>query len=141
MIGFDTFGDLKNDLKHLINITLPQYLNPQQNNTLYHIVSPITPVANSGSCKMITPDGCADITYNRYILNTSKSLSNPSLTQDILTYNADTHISIAQPNIPVNDYHYNVHPDIENYLYLGYNITNALLRNFQLATITTPYAE
>ncbi|WP_299495418.1 hypothetical protein [uncultured Shewanella sp.] len=134
MIGFDTFDELKSDLLHFITSTLPMNFNPKNaNNQLYHIVSPIPPVANSGACKMFTTDGCADITYNRYIQNENLSSSSPSLTQDVLLNNPNAHISIAQPIIPVTGYKNNVHPDIQNYLYLGYNIANALVKNFQMA--------
>lgn len=136
MLGFDTFNELKSDLLHFINLTLPANLSPNNTNTLFHIVSPITPVTNSGACKMFTADGCADISYNRYIQNKDFSTTSPSLTHDVLLNDPKAHISIAEPMIPVLGYENNVHPDLQNYLYLGYNIASALVKSFQLAATT-----
>ncbi|WP_298775027.1 hypothetical protein [uncultured Shewanella sp.] len=136
MLGFDTFNELKSDLLHFITRTLPANLNPNSTNTLFHIVSPITPVTNSGACKMFTKDGCADLTYNRYIQNKNVSPSAPSLTHDVLINDPKSHISIAGSIIPVLGYNNNVHPDLQNYLYLGYNIANVLVKNFQIAATT-----
>ena len=121
LLGLDSFDQLKADLAFLITNTLPTYLNPNDNdNYLTTLVLPITPVAASGSCKMLYQGQCADVAYNAYIQK--------DLVSDIHKTHPDSSVQIVPETMKVEGYNHNVHPDLQNYAALGYNVAAALTK-------------